>query len=357
MSSERRFGIVKTLSGLTQGMIVNNITSNVNSQTAQARDQKGKLIDLATYDEEREFTIDGLYMNEGMDIGTVVTVEDKNYLITSKSRTESNTAFETASLVARLYPEGGSIIPYDPPEDNPPLTFRALETAGISLVSVGTPDAIDINYRKNGGDWNPYTIGQSIILHTGEKVAFSGDNSTFSKNGSSYYQFIMVGQISGYGSVQSLMGQRSSVAPSCYYRLFNGCSGLVTPPVLSATTLATGCYKAMFVNCSSLTAAPALPATTIAQSCYSNMFYGCSNLASAVQLPAKTLQIDCYNYMFYGCSKLANITVSFTNWNVITATNNWLSGVAAEGTFTKPSGLAPSSGISYIPEGWTVVNK
>lgn len=355
--SERRFGIVNTLSGLSQGIIVNNITSNINSQIAQARDEKGKLIDIAAYDEEREFTIDGLYTNEGLDIGTVVTVDDKNYLITSRSRTESNTSFETASLVARLYPEGGSIIPYDPPEENPPLTFKALETAGINLISVGTPDEININFKKNGGNWSPYTIGQSIVLNQGEKVAFSGDNSTFSKNGSNYYQFVMVGQISGYGNIQSLMGQRSSVSPSCYYRLFNGCSGLVTPPVLSATTLATGCYKAMFINCTSLTTAPQLPATTIAQSCYSNMFYGCSNLATAVQLPATTLQIDCYNYMFCGCSKLANITVSFTNWNVITATNNWLSGVATIGVFNKPSNLSLSSGVSYIPEGWTVNDK
>jgi hypothetical protein len=38
------------------------------------------------------------------------------------------------------------------------------------------------------------------------------------------------------------------------------------------------------------------------------------------------------------------------------ATENWVSGVANTGTFTKPSALTVKNGDSFIPSGWTIVN-
>jgi len=56
--------------------------------------------------------------------------------------------------------------------------------------------------------------------------------------------------------------------------------------------------------------------------------------------------------MFTGCSQLASVDVSFTDWNSTDATTNWLSGVAASGTFTCPSELPDIRGVNNIPEGW-----
>ena len=87
----------------------------------------------------------------------------------------------------------------------------------------------------------------------------------------------------------------------------------------------------MFSNCTSLTTAPALPATTLANWCYMNMFQGCTSLSS--------------------------VEVAFTNWTGATQfTLNWLDGVAASGTFTCPSVLPDTRGISNIPTGWTKVD-
>ena len=50
--------------------------------------------------------------------------------------------------------------------------------------------------------------------------------------------------------------------------MFDGCSSLINPPVLPATTLATDCYNQMFYGCTSLINPPVLPATTLANNCY-----------------------------------------------------------------------------------------
>lgn len=103
--STRRFGVISDVEGLKAGCIVNTITHNFNSDTAQARDEKGKLIDLAAYGENEEITIDGLTTGDGVKNGTVIWLgengEEKGYLVTSTSKTESNTAFQTQNVTAR----------------------------------------------------------------------------------------------------------------------------------------------------------------------------------------------------------------------------------------------------------------
>ena len=131
---------------------------------------------------------------------------------------------------------------------------------------------------------------------------------------------------------------------------------MTTAPELPATTLAGDCYPNMFYGCTSLTTAPELPATTLAGGCYSNMFSGCKSLTTAPELPATTLANGCYYGMFNGCTNLNSITLGYTGnfadapeW----AFNDWVNGVASEGTFYY-NGSDTTTGVSAIPEGWTV---
>ena len=106
-----------------------------------------------------------------------------------------------------------------------------------------------------------------------------------------------------YATVES--GQHPTMAEEgCFGGLFMGCTALITPPALPATTLANGCYSYMFQGCTSLTQSPALPATTLANSCYESMFQGCTSLIQAPALPVTTLANSCYGGMFYGCTSL-----------------------------------------------------
>ena len=149
----------------------------------------------------------------------------------------------------------------------------------------------------------------------------------------------------------------TTLADNCYHGMFQGCTSLVNAPELPATTLAPYCYAYMFYDCSSIVNAPELPATMIASNCYRSMFYRCTSLNQAPVLPALNLAEGCYQYMFYGASKLNYVKSLATNITATNALNQWLSGVAASGTFVKPMGVGYPTGASGIPNGWTVVEE
>lgn len=148
----------------------------------------------------------------------------------------------------------------------------------------------------------------------------------------------------------------TTLANNCYQGMFDNCTGLTIAPELPATTLASGCYSEMFYDCTSLITAPSvLPATTLADGCYSSMFEGCTSLTTAPELLATTLIDNCYRYMFYRCISLNYIKAMFTTTPSSTYTENWVSGVAATGTFVKNSAAQWNvSGNNGIPTGWTV---
>ena len=144
----------------------------------------------------------------------------------------------------------------------------------------------------------------------------------------------------------------------CYVNMFYNCSSLTEVPKLPATTLVGSCYSGMFANCTSLTTAPELPAAALAKRCYDGMFYGCTSLSSSPELPATTLVPYCYNNMFGGCTKLNYIKAMFTTTPGTPYTKNWVSGVAATGTFVKNSAATWNvTGVNGVPDNWTIENE
>ena len=102
-NEKRQFGIIETVSGFT-GIKVNSISRTYNTESAEARDEKGQIIDIATYGNGEEITVDGLYTGTGVKPGAIVKLGAKNYLITAASESESNTAFVTQNVTARYAP-------------------------------------------------------------------------------------------------------------------------------------------------------------------------------------------------------------------------------------------------------------
>lgn len=173
----------------------------------------------------------------------------------------------------------------------------------------------------------------------------------------------------------------TTLAGSCYYRMFQNCTSLVTAPVLPAITLESNCYLGMFADCTSFTTAPDLQATVLKYDCYYGMFSGCTSLVTppvmsatttAVQscyemfkgctslqespvLLAEALERNCYSYMFQNCTSLNKITCLAT-YRGQYSTVSWVSGVAANGTFTKASGTTWSTGVDGIPYDWSIQN-
>lgn len=300
-----------------------------------------------------------------------------------------------------------------------PITFKALSSSSnVSITNTcgGAPTGA-FKYMKNySGIWEDPTYGtfnymDRISFNSGEVVSFSGANSNPDGN-----RFALSGgNVSVFGSVLSLKSNpnraymdasnlfvRNSnlydaselyfgttltaskccrtflsctnlVYPpklpftklwnKCYAGMFGSCSSLLSAPELPATELANGCYDSMFGNCTSLTAAPYLSATVSAPSCYYSMFSNCTNLKYANINLTGVAYIACL-WMFSRCSSLSCLNVNFTQWSGYDAagqfwpnTYYWVDGVAANGTFKKPSTLTSSRGSSYIPTNWNVVNK
>ena len=235
-----------------------------------------------------------------------------------------------------------------------PLTFEAVEAGTIKIVN---PNALTIEYNKNGEGWTAASSDPiSITVAANDVVQFRGDNESYLEFGSSGEQptrFTATNPVYVYGNVMSLVHKddfatnstlteefalaylfaaptndiyrfydtnttirnhstknlvlpATSVPDTGYGYMFAGCQGLTRAPELPATTLAMGCYHQMFAECTGLTTAPALPATALSDMCYSNMFDGCSSLTTAPALPATTLAAGCYFGMFTNCSSLVN---------------------------------------------------
>jgi hypothetical protein len=163
----------------------------------------------------------------------------------------------------------------------------------------------------------------------------------------------MFANCTGLTSAPELTAKR--LESNCYQHMFEGCTSLSSAPELPATYLVTECYHSMFNGCTSLTSAPKLPATTLDWGCYSEMFQGCTSLTSAPELPAKELIRNCYQLMFKDCSKLRYVKALFTTSPSEETTKDWLSSVAASGTFVKSKNATWNViGVHGIPKGWKI---
>ena len=135
-------------------------------------------------------------------------------------------------------------LPDEPQKPNPDepsyLTFVSSGESSVTLVKVGKPFDISLEYSLDGTNWNPYTIGETIYLLE-DKLSFrAGEqgNRRLSKGIDDYYQFVFSGEIAARGSILSLLDRscRKNVIPSyAFFNLFRDCTGLTKAPELPAT--------------------------------------------------------------------------------------------------------------------------
>lgn len=234
-------------------------------------------------------------------------------------------------------------------------------------TSSGTPKTIQ--WSNDMLSWTSVTSSYSgttiTTLNTGDKIYIKGSNDNYSMYTSIYNYFNSDDKFNISGNIMSLIygdnfiGQITLPSVSQNFANIFKRSKVVDASnlILPATTLTNYCYYHMFYGCTSLTTAPELTATTLANYCYSNMFEGCTSLTTAPKLPATTLSSYCYRNMFYGCKSLRYIKCLATDISASSSHTNWVSNVAATGTFVKSSSMTSwGTGSSGIPIGWTVVN-
>lgn len=268
------------------------------------------------------------------------------------------------------------------------VTFQALsDNSSIGLVTKSTNQTLE--YSNDATTWSAMTTATTISMDSGESVyvrgILSGDNSTGNTtnfniqgnvkasgnintiwgyneanlgSGFTLYQYCgdkMFSGCTGLVDVTELELPANTLSYWGYHQMFHSCTGLVTAPALPATTMAQGCYLSMFAYCTSLVNAPVLPATTLVNGCYYGMFNHCTSLLVSPTLKAATLVTNCYKEMFLGCTNLRHIECLATSGISTAVTQNWVSGVSANGTIQLSNeGFSTwSSGVSGYPtSGW-----
>jgi hypothetical protein len=280
------------------------------------------------------------------------------------------------------------------------LTAAAFMNTTISYVTYYIHDEEPVYYRLTGAkEWKLYPNGLMIKLLPEEYVEFYRPAETGNANnkdkpaeeGAAIGGFVMSGCIHASGDMQSMMNYKRVAPANCYRDMFRACACLITPPVLTATTIEEWAYYAMFGDCAMMQTAPELNATNIAANCYALMFYGCDQLREAPKilpatklaercyygmfaycfhlriapyLPATTLEKECYTAMFARCAKLAKLSVAFTDWgDDIRATYYMLvlAGTYGDAILYKPAALPTGktywNGYPYVGKEWTVVSR
>lgn len=251
-----------------------------------------------------------------------------------------------------------------PPLSAQPLTFEILSAGTIMWTVNRGSTHFTISYSVNNGEWNEISTsgGTVISVNQGDIVRFVGDNPRYATNSSTYARFSTSAGFNVKGNIMSLTDStnfKTATTLSANYtftHLFEGCHYLISAKnlLLPATTLRDLCYNSMFMGCFSLTDAPELPATVLASSCYGAMYSSCYKLTSVPELPATALVSYCYSSMFQNCSALNYVKCLATDISASNCTLNWLQGVSPMGTFVKHPDATWTSGVSGIPDGWTV---
>lgn len=227
-----------------------------------------------------------------------------------------------------------------------PLTFKAID-GPITIRYTKNGDKTqtrDINYSiDNGNTWTQFAIFTNITIQEGQSMILTGSSQYWS-GGTDYWRnklfFMFSGNVEIQGNITSLT---ESKVPT-WHGYFNG--------VFSDTWSSDANIYAHNLY---------LPEFNIGtyNSHYINLFKYSTALKTAPVIRSSTVDPSSYFQMFYGCTNLSSMEVEFTNYdNSNNAFTNWVSGVVAAGTFTKPASLTNMpSGNNGIPTNWTVVDK
>ena len=229
------------------------------------------------------------------------------------------------------------------------------------LVTGDTPYDVNSKFNVHEGD---------VVQFRGDNSTYSYFNSG-DEFPCACSMFICDTDFNVEGNIMSLVDSTGFTTATTltenatFAAMFAFCTNLVSAEnlVLPATELSYMCYAMMFGDFfgggNKLKTAPALPATTLAKSCYYEMFIGCTSLAKAPELPATTLSEECYQEMFFGCVSLNYIKCLATDISAINCTANWLINVASIGTFVKSASMNDweIGSIYGIPEGWVLSDR
>lgn len=227
-----------------------------------------------------------------------------------------------------------------------PLTFEII--SGGTIVWKTTNEVLDkpIEYSLNGGGWTTIpgnTAGTVINVVAGDKISFRGFNN-------------------GYGSAE-VGGMRRTrfTNSSCVFKAYGNILSLCYLDDFKDYTTArnTGGFNfiGMFEGTRITDASNLVLPKNLFQSDLRYLFVNCVLLETGPTIEANATTTRCMGDMFQNCTSLNYLKCLATNISGSNSTTNWVSGVAASGTFVKAPGMTGwTTGVNGIPSGWTVID-
>ena len=226
----------------------------------------------------------------------------------------------------------------------PYLTFEAIDDCTFNFYKLSMESHSSPLYSIDMGEWKGKWDSPEhdwVTVRAGQTIRWKWkpqfNSSDYDKHKIGY--FLSTGRFNAKGYVSSMLYGEECLEKNgdsynwwyVYTQLFKGNTGLTSA---ADVVLPTYTWNGYFIS----------------------MFEGCTSLISAPVIPATGLRGDEYNAMFSGCTNLNAITYLSSRANS-THNYNWLYGVAPSGTFYKKSYLTNYEiGPSGIPEGWTIVD-
>ena len=104
MATTRKWGIITDVSNITGGILINSLSFEDSAETAEARDDKGRVVDLAAYSRQQSVTIQGLMDTAKGTLATAgskLTLDGKDWIIESVSKQQSNQDFVRLTVTAK----------------------------------------------------------------------------------------------------------------------------------------------------------------------------------------------------------------------------------------------------------------
>lgn len=226
----------------------------------------------------------------------------------------------------------GDTIYYNPPlpPDQLPLYIEAIDNIAVVFTNA-------CEYSRDNISWASLAKSASVKAAPGEKIYYRATGLTNINNDGIGAFRITTGNCNVGGNIMSMV----------YGADFEGKTQLTLDSHLAGMFA----QQSTIIDASKLI----LPATTLTSYCYASLFSRCTNLIKGPTISAITLVSNCLYYAFYGCTNLSYIKALFKTTPGTSYTQNWLSGVAANGIFVKNREASwTTTGVNGVPTGWTV---
>lgn len=196
------------------------------------------------------------------------------------------------------------------------LTFSSPKVFVLATANSAKNWDGEIEYSRDANNWYVWDGTTSLLANKG-RLYLRGTWNTIITGKNRNSNWVLTGtNIDCSGNIEALRdyalaetGEYLWMDERCYYRMFYGCTSLISAPELPYTGVSFEGYRSMFEGCENLISAPSLPATHVQDFSYCAMFRNCTSLSSLPAIYATWFQMWCCDGMFENCT---NIKISTT---------------------------------------------